>query len=1760
MKKKRLYVLLGCLLLVLALGAVGVGFLLNKDEPVMNDVGIELYWNIDRDEYVGDSSAGINSRERAEDGFYKVRFAVGGERVEYNVKKARLMHEIDEMDVMGLAIDEEGTITDVFDPEDITGGEVASMYYVVFGSDASITVCPNEDLEDDYQMLTVTENTGIYNVIGMDPVGYEDTALPSDQIRAFQNKEGEITHVFIVSRYGYWPGEVVQKQCEHCDELVDWYVWEEKYSLPTETGHWILENDVKATAQHKILANQQVIIDLNGKTVKSSENKRVYAMTGENSFLAIMDSSAKGTGTVIGRGAPSNGGIVLVRYGTFELYGGTLDASNIATLQYGSAVRVNKDAVFNMYNGTVIGGTSVGSMNAAETSTTGGYGGTIQVGGTFNLYDGVVRDGRALGYVKKDGSIICGNGGNIHIGTDGIFNMYGGSILNGTADRAGGNIYMGKNAVVNMSDGTISGGIVADDDRYGGNVFINANAQAFNLSGGTIEKGKALGAGGNIALYGTLNMNGGTVKDGSCMTGKTIAEGVHNEEYPHHNIYCAGGTLNMAGGLVKGYLRIRDTSSKECTINLSGTAQIKGGSINLSLDPGDDVNIGTLQKGADICINGGGYVSTNTAQANTNYVRSSYEGVETQYIDNKIFIGKQACVCGHTDQHIGDCKGTILDWIPWGTTTSMPAAEANWYLVCDVTMKNQVKIEEKANFRLDLNGHKVTSAENMRVYALRNGGINMVVTDLSTEKDGVIIARGKDMGRGNCIWVSDNGSLTMYGGTLDASKASAIYGGTTLTVDETSKVVMYDGTIIGGKSVYLVNEKGEKQNGFGGAVAVYGTFDMNGGKITGGYSEGNGGNVYVTKNGNFTLAGGEVLNGVANLDNTTAGCGGNIYVNGQFTMKKGAIKNGHARQGGNVYLKAATVFNLSGGTVEDGCAGKEGAPGTGGNLVALGAFNMTGGNISGGKILGKEDQAAANVYTKSGDKGCTFTMTGGTIAGLVKANHAGTVTLGGTARIINDNGDVNLTLANNATISINGLKEGALFGVNPQYDTYFASGAVSGDESYFKPDKQYKLIELVENDKLIIVPDWEPWTKTDSLPTKSGMYYLTGNVTVDAAASIEEATVSLDLRGYTVETSKDVETIPRVYVLKESGTLNIYDTSTEETGKIISHRKYSAHAGVLEVRGEGATLNLYGGTVDASDVELPDRVTGEGEQQEITYYYGAAVYVNSNTTFNMYGGKIIGGKACNGGSVYVNVSATFNMEDGIITDGKATNQGGNISVSNHSSTPGKFIMSGGSITNGEAMTGGNVLATGVFDMSGGTISGGIATSNQTGGNVYTIPGNKGCTFTMSGGTIDGFVRANFQGSITLSGSAKIKGGATNLTLTAQPASIITSGLNADAEIYVNPEYVTYYIIDSENKLHLSCFAEIEKAEDINRFTADDGSIVELVDGNKLILVKEWTSATTLPTTTGNYRLINEVTPTAAAVVAKDATVYLDLNGYDVTATNRRIYQFTNTGATVGIYNANSDKTGEIETIRAATGTGAGGLIYMNAKDSTFNLYGGILKANLTLSANGGVVLVNTNCEFNMYGGTIIGGTANQGGSVYVTADGSNPGIFNMYGGTITGGTAATGGNIAALGVFNMTGGTISDGTATNTSSKTSGNVYTKPGADGCTFMMSGGTIEGLVKVNYAGSVTLSGTAKITTGTYGDATNPVACGLHIAKTGATIVIGSKGFAEGAAIYLNTNDSEPGILVSGKIEEAYQSYFRPCGIGRLEFKDDGIYVEE
>jgi hypothetical protein len=146
---------------------------------------------------------------------------------------------------------------------------------------------------------------------------------------------------------------------------------------------------------------------------------------------------------------------------------------------------------------------------------------------------------------------------------------------------------------------------------------------------------------------------------------------------------------------------------------------------------------------------------------------------------------------------------------------------------------------------------------------------------------------------------------------------------------------------------------------------------MQGGSVKGNRAGSNGGGVYLTGDGAFTLRGGEIL------DNQAPQAGGGVAVyEGGFVMQNGNISGNAAVSdtgtGGGVFVIRG-VFELSGGRIAGNVANNSGG---GVNANHGSVFVMSGGEITGNQAV----YGGAAVAVLGEDN--SFKKTGGIIYGL----------------------------------------------------------------------------------------------------------------------------------------------------------------------------------------------------------------------------------------------------------------------------------------------------------------------------------------------------------------------------------------------------------------------------------------------------------------------------------------------------------------------------------------------------------------------------------------------------------------------------------------------------------------------------------------------------------------------------------------------------------------------------------------------------------
>lgn len=251
---------------------------------------------------------------------------------------------------------------------------------------------------------------------------------------------------------------------------------------------------------------------------------------------------------------------------------------------------------------------------------------------------------------------------------------------------------------------------------------------------------------------------------------------------------------------------------------------------------------------------------------------------------------------------------------------------------------------------------------------------------------------------------------------------------------------------------------------------------------------------------------------------------------------------------------------------------------------------------------------------------------------------------------------------------------------------------------------------------------WYDWLSDSSLPTAPGHYKLTKDVSLLKGVSLGNASICLDLNGKTVSQSAFGK---RIISMQGGGTLSIMDTVGG--GKFVPNSTKDGQDAkwgmIFYITSTESTLNLYGGTLDASNC---------------TAQYGCAVNITSGT-FNMYGGEILGGSAYGTGGTAVTTSGNFSMYDGRIVGGKIVDIGFDSINEEGGATlrvSGLATIYGGTIEGGESLTSGGVIRVGTdiatgnmgkLVLKGGTITGGKA---PKAGGIYatdtssvTISGN-----------------------------------------------------------------------------------------------------------------------------------------------------------------------------------------------------------------------------------------------------------------------------------------------------------------------------------------------------------------------------------------------------------------------------------------------------
>ena len=864
--------------------------------------------------------------------------------------------------------------------------------------------------------------------------------------------------------------------------------------------------------------------------------------------------------------------------------------------------------------------------------------------------------------------------------------------------------------------------------------------------------------------------------------------------------------------------------------------------------------------------------------------------------------------------------------------------------------------------------------------------------------------------------------------------------------------------------------------------------------------------VKVMAGGEFNLYGGTLTSEVSNTD------GGVIAV----TMDKGGIAPADSTEPG--------VMNMYGGTVSGGVAKN------GGNIIVWHSsiFNMYGGVIE----KGSSESAGDNLRVSG--TGVVANLLGGTIREGDVGISNGKIVLGGNIKI-----EQLIPGGQGISIDSYGLGTGAKIGLDvPAAGTVVTNVSASDYEKFtfvnvgdgvtvkYSAATQAIVGEFKSNHKHCacggVQPDGHTCTTAEWMPlssetvssyftisssryvaNSSTLYlYLTEDLDLTYSINLNDGQhIYLCLNGYKLMHSKTANPVMRVW-----GDLDITDCSADRDGEIIGYRTGESPCLYIQNWVSGTewtspTVNLYAGTLTAKD--------GSTSSKAGVVQIGNKGSTDNYATFNMYGGKICGGHASNGGNVYLETSKTiFNMYGGEITGGTASDNGGGIYVTGAA----QMNIYGGKITGNSA----NGLGTDIYtpDNTKVTLGGKVTVGEYYSNAVVITLKNLDAASSIK------LLRSDEAPAQFATGATTdVSGCFVNPTMTAvwnsaaKTLSFVAGGSTPDVP---DEPVVT-------DHMHCICGGTT-----IASHTCADVGFVKLTQAD----FDNATSTSSPVRFDGTYYVIEsgayylgENITTAKAINNADGTIMkLCLNGKTLHGTGETFFtkgenHFTDC---VGTGKVTSDYTGNAPVMYVRAGATAyiyGGTYIGNKLDSKatagggtmivggkLTIYGGTIKGgdNTAVKKNGGNLYIVDGGTVNMYGGTIEGGkvaTTQSGGNVRIDS-----GTLTIYGGTIKNGSAKEGGNIAigSSGKVYVSGGVIENGQVTDNG----GNI-----AVFGLLEISGGTIRGGVS-GTAGKVDATGgnittyanksTIVMTGGTIENGSAPIGSNIALRTTGSTAV--------------------------------------------------------
>ena len=655
--------------------------------------------------------------------------------------------------------------------------------------------------------------------------------------------------------------------------VTEWKPIDSEAALQDATeGYYYLTQDIETTGTWE--PNNNVVLCLNGHSIAANGDFVVIEI--EKGKFTLCDCNSSASTHYFSESVENN----LTRWvpckenteNRISVTGGVITHS-VRTSDLG--VKVDNNATFTMYGGTICGNKLQGSYNGA---------GVYVHNSTFNMYGGAIR-----------GNAASWGGGVAALGS--TFNMYGGVISDNMVSASAGGVLLSDKSVMNMSgNARISNNIAPTKwTTSGGGVYIFASTDG--------EVSNCLYMSDNAKISGNTATSGGAVyvrKNGQVtMSGNAqISNNTATEN--GGGVYVENSTFKIAGGAP----RVCDNLCQDVQNNVylaTGNAirisklSTFTGKIGVSTqDTPTGSNLVTVAAAA-VETGGGGHLTEEDLDHIYSDKGNLYPVLVGSEVKLSATVPHRHPVCGES---CGDSKNHgNQTWIGVSNLTDITSG-GYYYLTDNVTLEKTWTCNDYV--ALCLNGKTITGAAGADAIKVASGK-TLTITDCQDEVGKITHVAG-EKGRG----IYSLGNLSLYNGEITDNMITS-GDGAGVYVDAGS-FSMYNGSISAntasagkGGGVYATNSTG---------------LTISGGSISGNVAKSGGGIYYkstLLKAIKFTISGGNIIGNAA-----TNGNGGGVYLTVSSTLTDLTMSGGNITgnrtsiNGGGVYMNASGKLTVSG--------------------------------------------------------------------------------------------------------------------------------------------------------------------------------------------------------------------------------------------------------------------------------------------------------------------------------------------------------------------------------------------------------------------------------------------------------------------------------------------------------------------------------------------------------------------------------------------------------------------------------------------------------------------------------------------------------------------------------------------------------------------------------------------------------------------------------------------------------------------------------